>query len=939
MSTPPENNPQAGAGRPLPKKEADLFRNVVKHYEMKQYKKAIKQADTILKKFPNHGETLAMKGLTLHYMSKSQEAEELVKLGLRNDLRYGTSSSFGLDSVLSSFCRVDHFTKTKTKTLLTTFIFNIGSFIRFYRSHVCWHVLGLLHRSDRNYNEAIKAYKQALRIDPENIQILRDLSFLQIQMRDLDGFVTSRNQLLNLKSSFKINWMAFALARHLAGDLDGAIKVIDTYLSTLSEGSSELGRCFESSELALYRNSIVAEKPGGYKAALDHLGVVEGIVVDRGAWLMKRAEYELQLQDFVAAKTSALTMMKRGMTEDHAIHSLFMCAVLKISGNVWEEARQLKGTRTLANMIVLSDEQKDELRKIYSNELLSSFPKSHAVQRIPFSFMDIDELCNALEARCRKDIVRGVPSLCAELVSHIFIEEDGRYRKPTDPVEFASHPLFQRLVQMVDCFVRNLESSCKFHPEDETVCEPATLIWAWFLRAGLCELIDDFSQALVLIDKCLEKDSSIVDVYELKARLLRAAGDINAAAECLDTGRQLDLSDRYINNQTTKYLLQAGKEDEALKRISLFTRHDGKPERILYDMQCSWYELELAECLRRKGERGRSLKKYSAVVKHFEDFNEDQFDFHGYCLRKVTLRAYVNVLRYEDAIYGQDYFCRAASGMIGIYLDLADSPDREEDEEPDYASMTAAERKKAKAIARKKKRKSEADKEKKDDQAKKGANGDKGKQGKTEKPSFIDEDPNGEELLKKDPLEECKKFTSMLAMYNPKDINTWILRYDVAIRRNKVLICLQALHRAKSIAPDNSSLFARLIDFESKRHNVSGLSPLTAKILNEEAPSLVNNLPLKEYIKTSVARVQTIPQSDLMLRVEMAKAMVAHGVDSVAEAASLITKDGVTCRNASLASCQAALAALDKFGTEASIVATHFKSLLEKKFCLLTSKA
>ncbi len=43
-------------GRPLPKKEADLFRNVVKHYEMKQYKKAIKQADTILKKFPKPGD-------------------------------------------------------------------------------------------------------------------------------------------------------------------------------------------------------------------------------------------------------------------------------------------------------------------------------------------------------------------------------------------------------------------------------------------------------------------------------------------------------------------------------------------------------------------------------------------------------------------------------------------------------------------------------------------------------------------------------------------------------------------------------------------------------------------------------------------------------------------------------------------------------------------
>lgn len=78
------NNPQI-----LAKKEADLFKHLVKHYEAKQYKKAIKQADAILRKCPNHGETLAMKGLTLYYFAptKKEEAHELVKLGLRYDMR------------------------------------------------------------------------------------------------------------------------------------------------------------------------------------------------------------------------------------------------------------------------------------------------------------------------------------------------------------------------------------------------------------------------------------------------------------------------------------------------------------------------------------------------------------------------------------------------------------------------------------------------------------------------------------------------------------------------------------------------------------------------------------------------------------------------------------------------------------------------------------
>jgi predicted Zn-dependent protease len=121
----------------LPKKEAELFRSLISCYETKQYQKGIKLADTILKKHPNNGETQAMKGIIMNSINKKEEAYELVKLGVRNDVR----------------------------------------------SHVCWHVYGLLYRSDNNYKEAIKCYLNALRIDPNNQNILRDLSWLQAQVQ------------------------------------------------------------------------------------------------------------------------------------------------------------------------------------------------------------------------------------------------------------------------------------------------------------------------------------------------------------------------------------------------------------------------------------------------------------------------------------------------------------------------------------------------------------------------------------------------------------------------------------------------------------------------------------------------------------------------------------------------------------------------------------
>ena len=65
------------------------------------------------------------------------------------------------------------------------------------------------------------------------------------------------------------------------------------------------------------------------------------------------------------------------------------------------------------------------------------------------------------------------------------------------------------------------------------------------------------------------------------------------------------------------------------------------------------------------------------VFKHFEDFQEDQFDFHTYCLRKMTLRSYVEMLHMEDELYHHIYYSKAAWGAIEAYLLLLDQPDKD----------------------------------------------------------------------------------------------------------------------------------------------------------------------------------------------------------------------------------------------------------------------
>jgi peptide alpha-N-acetyltransferase len=155
----------------------------------------------------------------------------------------------------------------------------------------------------------------------------------------------------------------------------------------------------------------------------------------------------------------------------------------------------------------------------------------------------------------------------------------------------------------------------------------------------------------------------------------------------------------------------------------------------------------------------------------------------------------MDVLRYEDHVWGEPYYRRAAESTIRIYLHLYDNPNIIAGEkDPDYSKMTAAEKKKAKAIARKKKKAAEkkatevTGNQKQNEQD---ANENGNKANKGQQDAVKDSDPDGKELLKKDPLEEANKYSAVLAAHAPNQLSTWMLRYDVAIRRRKALIAMQ----------------------------------------------------------------------------------------------------------------------------------------------------
>tara|TARA_R110002060_G_scaffold4717_1_gene7356 strand:+ start:436 stop:1215 length:780 start_codon:yes stop_codon:yes gene_type:complete len=226
------------------------------------------------------------------------------------------------------------------------------------KSHVCWHVYGLLYRAVKNFEEAIKAYKFALKLEPDSQQIQRDLALLQVQMRDYEGYIVSRRAMLQARSGLRQSWTALAVAHHLNGDLAEAERVLTAYEDTLK--NPPLKTDFENSEAVMYKNSLIAEQ-GNIQQAFDHLQSAGKYNLDRLAVQELRATYLMKLD-----RKEEAAKAYRALIERNAEHKSYYDGLL--------EALEISET----------DQQ---ARKAIYDEYAEKYPRCDAARRLPLDFL------------------------------------------------------------------------------------------------------------------------------------------------------------------------------------------------------------------------------------------------------------------------------------------------------------------------------------------------------------------------------------------------------------------------------------------------------------------------------------------------------------------------------------------------------------------------
>lgn len=681
----------------------------------------MKAADQILRKHPDHGDTQAMKALIINSQGNTEEAFTLAKLALKNDMK----------------------------------------------SHICWHVYGLLYRSVKNFEESIKAYRFALKLEPSSAQIQRDLALLQMQMRDYQGYIQSRRAILQARSGVRQNWTALALAQHLAGQLVDAERTLSAWEDTIKSPPPKSD--IEHSEAVLYKITIIAEM-GETERALDHLDAVSKGNLDRTAVMEMRGQYLLKLGKNEAAAKTYRTLLDRNA----------------------EYRAYYEG---LVTALGLQKTDLEALKNLYA-EYAKKNPRGDAARRVPLDFLEGDDFREAADTYLRHMLNKGVPSTFANIKS-LYTNTTKRdtiqdlvegYAASIDIPQANGAAEKQPDLPDAEKSANSEGVQSKEKQNNGSASQFASSVRYFLVQHYNYHLSRDLGKAMKLIDDAISSNPGSVDLYMTKARIWKHYGNTKKASETMEKARSVDDRDRYINTKAAKYQLRNDENEAALKTMSKFTRNEavGGPLGDLHDMQCVWFIMEDGESHLRQGKLGTALKRFHAINDLFEIWQEDQFDFHSFSLRKGQIRAYVDMIRWEDHLREHPFFTRAAINAAKIYVLLHDKPSLSQANlsngmNGDLGKLDKAERKKAQRKARKDQEKKEQEEAEKKD-AKKTA-GNVGADGEIKKE---DKDPTGQKLLQTtEPLGDAMKFVTPLLEYSPKNLEAQLASFEVFIRRSQ----------------------------------------------------------------------------------------------------------------------------------------------------------
>ena len=182
------------------------FQIALREFDVKRYEKVEKLCNKMIEKNPKDDQALALKGLNFLYLNKPDEGEKTLKQALKAN----------------------------------------------FKSAVAWHFYAIFQKERGNYSQAMKSYNKALAQATTNYNIIRDLSYMQLYMRQLNSFYETCRLAIDNKPGILLNWVSFAFGCVLVKNYRAALQALN---STEKIGANSLKKN-EIHEIKLFNSFI-----------------------------------------------------------------------------------------------------------------------------------------------------------------------------------------------------------------------------------------------------------------------------------------------------------------------------------------------------------------------------------------------------------------------------------------------------------------------------------------------------------------------------------------------------------------------------------------------------------------------------------------------------------------------------------------------------------
>lgn len=566
------------------------FQEALKQFDNKDYRTSKKSCDKILEKSPTNEEALALKGLNVYYLNEKEEGKKLINQALKINLK----------------------------------------------SPVAWHFYALLHKEEGNYAQALKCYLQAFKNDPNNYNVVRDLSYLQLYLRQLNSFVEYSKKAVDMRSSLMVNWITYAFANAVNGNYVAASKLTEL---TMKSAEATLKKN-EKHELIIF-NAFLLNKMKEYEKAMQYL------IDNKDDTIDNTIVYENIIKNAMLAK-------KEEIAKEYVAKALDINCE-NVNYLIWYFNLQIASddfnAKTYDDLLSLKEDNK-HLPTLLSlvQELKKKYPKGKLIARLELAFSTGDKFKEIFTAYFLNNVRITIPSF---FINVKFIYQFQKYKLPI-------------IESVLNTYLTSIEKEKKVTDELST---EANIAWVNFYASQHYDFLGEEEKALAYINKATDTTPSVVEFYMAKSKILKHGMMLEESAQTYGKAKTLDLGDRYLNAKYAKIFARLGDIDKSVEIMKEFVRDPLSEENVDY-YQCMWFESECANAYLQNGKILHSHCLFKALLKHFVSMVDDQSDFYNFCLRRYMVNDLYNTIVYFDKISKNKYVYQSIAKLDLIYAYL-----------------------------------------------------------------------------------------------------------------------------------------------------------------------------------------------------------------------------------------------------------------------------